>query len=125
MSRGLDIGKGLHKKFTTAGVYRRDVVFLCPPPPPLRGREAYILNQATAVGLIFLSRGRYSGQGLRKVPFCRYQTLLSSRVLRLRRGLLRNTGQTSTVLLIEKQLPTNPLRSLHRRAVSLTTPWPT
>jgi hypothetical protein len=44
MSRGLDIANRLQKKFTTAGVHRLDVVFLC-TFSPVRGRKVYMLNQ--------------------------------------------------------------------------------
>ena len=47
------------------------------------------------------------------------------RKLLLTRQFWRNTGRTSTASLIEKPLPKNRLHSLRRRAVSLTTPWPT
>jgi hypothetical protein len=68
MSRGLDIANDLQKS-------PRRLVFIgwtscfCVPSRRLSGRKAYILNQGALVGVIFLFRGRYSGQGLRKHSF--------------------------------------------------------
>lgn len=83
ISRGLDIAKRPPKEVhdgwcSSAG--RRVFVYL---PPLVSGRKAYILNQGTAVVSLFLFRGRHSGQGTRNPSFCRHQTVLSLRVLRL------------------------------------------
>ena len=56
------------KESTTVGVHRLNVVSLF-SFPQVSGRKVYILNQCAIVGVIFLFRGRYSGQEHRNAPY--------------------------------------------------------
>jgi hypothetical protein len=68
VSRGLDIANGLPKSPRRLVFHRLNVVSLF-SFPQVSGRKVYILNQCTIVGVIFLFRGRYSGQEHRNVSY--------------------------------------------------------